>query len=438
MEVGALLIRELGPKGSVVVDEGAIHVYDPERGLWNALTARAVRLRVQGLAGWPVAGAEGSKPLHMSANKIKGVVGCAMDRGASDGWFGQRAPGIVLGSLSWVVEGSHLIGVPHAPGRGLRMGYEHERQKGAEAPPMFAAALRQWFEDRATEDPEEAEAETLGRIAFLQEFIGACLLGLAPSYGRVLMLTGGGENGKSTLLKLLSKVFQGRLTSFSPQALAAEKREYALAKLPGSMLNVASDIGDSIIADTGDFKALVTGDPVTGRNPAGEPFTFVCRAGHLFSCNTKPPTRDQTEGFFRRWSILPMSNPLPKAGKVEDYEGVLAAELPQIVAWALDGVDRLLAQHGYTLPPSHGASIEQWKREANPVAAWVASCGSDKTVSGGDAWSSPIELLRAFREWATDHGFHSINSTTLGRRLSELGVAKRHTAEGARWNLRVK
>lgn len=69
----------------------------------------------------------------------------------------------------------------------------------------------------------------------------------------------------------------------------------------------------------------------------------------IFCLNELPKTKDQSNGYFRRFLILPFNVQLPKA-KVDSKlaKRIAVSELPGIMEWVLAGRKRLIQQQGVT------------------------------------------------------------------------------------------
>lgn len=58
-----------------------------------------------------------------------------------------------------------------------------------------------------------------------------------------------------------------------------------------------------------------------------------------------------------------------------DYEKhLIENELPEIVAWALRGTERLVKRGKYTEVPSSEIELDNWLRGCDPIAGWMDDC----------------------------------------------------------------
>jgi P4 family phage/plasmid primase-like protien len=267
----------------------------------------------------------------------------------------------------------------------------------------------------------DPDAEQKSKL--LQEYIGACVAGIAHRYARCLILSGSGNNGKNVVADIVADhLFPAdAVTHTTPQSW--NKPEF-LSRLRSSRLNIANEIPASDIQAGDVFKAVIDGGAVTARDLYASPYTLRPRAGHLFLANELPGTRDNTVGFWRRVLVLEFRRNFTtrpdESGKLRTKEEVKAAlvkELPGIMLWALHGAVRLLRQGNYTVPDSHHRALSEWRLETDQVAAFVDdACRLD----GGSTHLT--ELHRTFLEWCEFRRRQAINDKSLAKRLRGLGV----------------
>ena len=244
----------------------------------------------------------------------------------------------------------------------------------------------------------------------------ASLVGIAPRYQRTILAKGTGENGKNALIDVALSAFPpSAVIAIAPQHFSDE---YRRALLAGKRLNVVSELPEAEIIASESFKAIVTGDPIDGRHIRSSPFTFRSVAGHFFSANALPGTRDQTHGFWRRFAVVTFNRSFENdpAKDPEIASKIITAERPAIVSWMLVGAQRLLRAGRYTLPPSHDDALAVWRREADPVACFLDDC-AEPAENGTPA----AHVYKRYTMWASENGHKAMSSTKFGQRMKGLG-----------------
>jgi P4 family phage/plasmid primase-like protien len=426
--------------GPLVSAEGMLWVYQPERGIFAEVGRERCAGIVQGMAGTLVGhGEDKFRPLTVSSHFAEGSHRCALvdQEIYQPDFFSNAAPGLAFANVFVTVDADGLHEHQHSPDHRARVALDFDFNEDAEFP-EWKKALGAIFRD----DPDIED-----KCRAFQEFVGAALLGIAPSYQRALVFLGDGENGKSIAIEVVTSLFPASaMSNVPPQKWATE---YYRAELRGKRLNSLSELPESDVLDSSAFKAIVTGDEIGARRPYERPFSFRPRAGHLFAANTLPGTVDLTHAFFRRFLIVTFNRSFDRDPERVDRDELLSglfAERPGIVLWALHGAVRLLRNGGYTIPASHAGAVQQWRVEADSVAGWahdthvvvpVAVSGPSRGDVVGD-WRGAGELYQSYSAWCRDEGRFAVSSVKFATRLRLLGFVRHEIDRGRFWNLRIR
>ena len=419
VEIARHALAELQGGGpELVFADNALHRYDPDRGIWISLERSEVSRTIQEFSGVHVE-TDGS-PLHLRAGDISGAMSVAHDRVTRPDFFADAPSGIAFADAFVRVSGEGFAVERNAPEQRARYAYPFAWADTRASRPWleFLAALFDGDDDR-----EE-------RIALMAEFFGASLLGLAPRYQRCLMIRADGGAGRSTLMEIIRACFPpGSVVAIPAQDFG---EDYKRALLAGRRLNMVAELPESEILNSEPFKAVVTGDQMTARHPAGRAFSFRPIAGHVFAANRLPGTSDHTLGFWSRMIVLEFRRKFRTdgSGRTNAAEDVLREGRPAIVRWMLEGARRLMAQGAYTIPSSHATALAQWQREANPVQIFLEERtrplnGEQAPLVAGVRQPKGVpaaELYRAFKSWMLDNGHKPLSSTRFGIRMRELGL----------------
>ena len=224
------------------------------------------------------------------------------------------------------------------------------------------------------------DADCDAKIAALQEMIAVTMFGASRQYQRAFLLFGVPKSGKTQLLNIMSHLVppEGRCSvnpsdwhdRFRP-ALMANKR-----------LNVVGELSERQNIDGQKFKDIVDGTPQMSEFKGRDAFTFVPCCSHWFASNHLPKTRDTSDGFYRRWLVLTFNQPVPAGEKLIRDLGhhIVSQEREAIVAWAVQGITRLLETADYTLPESHLDSVNQMASQNNSLAFFIYGSGLLKLV----------------------------------------------------------
>ncbi len=409
-ELAEALLEEVQGGGEpVVYDVGYIHTYEPESGLWSALPDAELGRRIMSWSGARTGHGDDVKPLRVSKSTVEGTIKLATmlpSDGLGEGYFAAAPSGVMFanGFLRLADDPVDLVFEPSAPAHRQRIALPFEYDETARAP-RFTRYLDEIFEG---EDDKDA------KIRLLQQFVGACLMGLATTYQKVLMLYGEGRNGKSVLIDVVSALFPpGFRAAVPPQDLS---NDYKCVLLVGARLNVVNEVPENDILEGSTFKGVVDGSELTKRQIYGRPVRFRPEAGHLFAANDLPGSSDKSLGFWRRWLVVDFNRQFEG---VNDEKGlgdkIVASEMPGIAAWAARGAADLLDAGDYVVPQSCIDRVEQWRREADPVRLFLDECAAP--LHGPDDWTPAKKLYDAFSTFCSQNGFGRMSSAKFGKRV---------------------
>ncbi len=250
-------------------------------------------------------------------------------------------------------------------------------------------------------------------VPVIEEMIGYCLIP-TMQYETSFVLYGGGGNGKGTLLAVITAMLgQQNVSSVALQALAENR--FAAADLFGKMMNAHADLPSKVIEDSSLFKAITSGDLVRVERKHQQGFDFHNRAKLLFSANEPPVSRDNTEGYHRRWVIIPFPNKFTDRGlRKRLFE---PEELSGLLNRALVGLARLTTQDGFSYSASVRKSLEAYRAKSDTVYRFVDECCD---FTDGKALTPKQAVYNAYRSACFDWGNSPVNQANFNERLLNL------------------
>lgn len=186
-------------------------------------------------------------------------------------------------------------------------------------------------------------------VDFIQEYAGYCLYQAMPCH-RVPLLTGEGMNGKTTLADFLV-TFLGRenVSSVSIQQLCENR--FAAYQLVGKLCNACDDMPDKTVRHSGPFKMLAGNSIIQVEQKFKDSFPTINTAKLIFLANKVPDADDDTDAYFRRWTLIPCNNKFQ--GDKRDTKMLekltTPTELSGFLNYALAGLKRLLANSDFCI-----------------------------------------------------------------------------------------
>lgn len=249
-------------------------------------------------------------------------------------------------------------------------------------------------------------------LAFIDEVIGYTLLNDNPLH-KAVMLFGTGSNGKGIFIRLLEALIgRGNCSSVRPQKLDEDR--FHAAELYGKLANLVGDVDPKIFKATEVFKQVTGGDTVTAERKYRDPFKFRCRATLVASFNEMPRTADTTEGFFRRWIVVPF---LAYFSDDAADKGLFARlctpdELEGLLVRAVAGLQRLMARGYFQEPGCVHQATSDFRIAADPVRSFL----DERVVRSIDGFIYTGALYEKFKTWCHENGHHPpSNKKFLGR-----------------------
>jgi P4 family phage/plasmid primase-like protien len=219
-------------------------------------------------------------------------------------------------------------------------------------------------------------------IAFVEEIVAAGLYSGHPFHQRAVMLLGEGKNGKGSFLALLRLlVGDANVSEVKPQALDASR--FASAQLYGKLANLAGDVAPTAFEKAERFKEVTAGDVIEAEYKYGQPFSFHPVATVVASFNEMPATVDRSEGFFRRWLVLPFPHRFVDGSeatgapdeRLRDPQAVSAvsepSELSGFLNRAVAGLRRLHDRGDFDPPVAALLAMDKFREYGDPVVAFL-------------------------------------------------------------------
>jgi putative DNA primase/helicase len=233
----------------------------------------------------------------------------------------------------------------------------------------------------------------------LKEFAGYCLMHWQLPQHKALFLVGPTASGKSTFLDTIRAMLGSDTTaSLTPQQMTSER--FGGAELYGSWANIRNDINSDMIDNTGTFKELIAGDPIKAEKKFKDPFMFSPTAKHLFSANQLPEASTDDEAFYRRILLVAFPETIPRPERDPRLDEKLQTELPGVLNWALEGLEQMRTQGGFTGDRPPGETQETWEKWCNSVKRFVQVCVEE----AGDEQLPKKDAYKAYKGFCDGEG----------------------------------
>lgn len=263
-------------------------------------------------------------------------------------------------------------------------------------------------------------------IDYVKRAIGYSLTG--DTSEQILHICHGhGSNGKSTIFDIFARLSgeygtQADFQTFLDTGPRNGPRN-DVARLAGARLVRSIELGENKKLNEGLVKSLTGGDIVSARFLYSEEFEFTPQFKLWLAANHKPIIRGTDYGIWRRIRLIPFEVQITPEQNDKALPKKLRAELPGILAWAIEGCQEWLAE-GLRPPASVLAATDDYRSESDVLGAFIEdACEVSPAyeIQAGD-------LYRTYVLWSKNNGEFTMTATMFGRRLTERG----HIAVGTR------
>lgn len=258
-------------------------------------------------------------------------------------------------------------------------------------------------------------------INLFEEMVGYCLI-KHSRYSKMFLCYGQGSNGKSTILDLL-KTFLGQ-NNYSALSLEKVTERFSTAELEHKLANIGDDVDNTTIRDSGTLKKISSGNTITVERKGERPYKITPYATHIYSANTIPRSFDKTDGFYRRWILIPFNAKFSPDDP--DYDPMIVDKittetaLSYLLNVAIRGAQRLIKIGHFTEPQQVKDALEAYKADNSTVLSWI----EDKELTLDYFLETPRDVTYSeFCDWCKVSGIKSSMITGKKTYFKEL-IAK--------------
>lgn len=300
-------------------------------------------------------------------------------------------PGMLLPFVNGILDMATGALIPHrADIRNSRLiGVEYQQDAKCEG-------WLSWLADIFETDP--------GRVALLQEVIGWCMCNHDLGIQKAVTLIGVSRAGKGTILGLLARLLGDAAGAFQLGDLVDDK-VLAGMRTRSVVIDYDAATPDPKVARqvTGRFKAITANEPVSVKMLyTQEPMQLSLNCKMILAANSVPTLWDDSGAAANRWVPLVFDKKFEGAEDVT-LQDRLAIELEGIAAWAVQGLNRLIAQQRFTMPISSRDELDSMIDAASPLDRFIDECCRTEK----DAKCKEAEVWNAYESWTRANGMET-------------------------------
>tara|TARA_R100000353_G_C6502420_1_gene194519 strand:+ start:852 stop:1523 length:672 start_codon:yes stop_codon:yes gene_type:complete len=215
------------------------------------------------------------------------------------------------------------------------------------------------------------------------------------------------------------------VSNYSLESLT-NQNGYFRAMIGDKLVNYASELSNKL--DTAIFKQLASCEPVPARLPYANPFKLKDYAKLIFNANILPETTENTHAFFRRFLIIHFDKTIEESKQDKELsKKIIDTELPAVLNWVLEGLNRLLEQKCFTKSASIDNALKAYKVQSDTVQLFIKeSC----YITSFNNYELIKDLYSQYRSYCIEDGYYAVNKTEFKKRLSSSGVEVKRITVG--------
>jgi P4 family phage/plasmid primase-like protien len=419
--------------GDIIHAEG--HFWRYGGTYWTTIPEHELRLAVHTYDGAYFATPTGEPSrVKLSRGRVDSVLNELAAAIAKPSFFETVAVGIncASGFIRFGIDGTPDL-EPHDPDHRCRHTLPGHWSPGTTGKPPDGSLL--W---RLLDGVFRGDADAGAKVGVLAEIIGVAALGYGTKLRqpRAVILKGEtAENGKSQILDLA----RGLLPASAICSVTAGRMgdERHIIGLVGKLLNASDELSSAAAIASDTFKAVVTGEPVQGRDVYKSRVEFRPVAQHLLATNTLPAfAGGMDRGVQRRLLVIPFNRVIPTEERVEGIGRRIAEEEADLLlGWAVDGAKRLIRHREFSIPASCKAALADWLYGADPVIAWLDDRVEVRPIIEDGPKVRTSYAHAQFLSWAQVEGFKrdtlpAINGFVQRIKANASGVEYRRSKHG--------
>lgn len=227
-------------------------------------------------------------------------------------------------------------------------------------PPTFGGKFNfnDWLKEIACNDDEV--------ITLLWQVMNEAINPL-QTRGKLVILTGKGNNGKGTFQDLLKNlVGEGNYSTLRPEQF----KGFELGSLVGKTLNIGDDIENNFLPEVSNLKTITSGDALTINEKYGRVYELELKLLCMFSANEIPKTKDRTNGWYRRLCIIPFDADFNGKKENKAIKQVYLKD-KQLLEWVLVQIVNMKPFDKFIEPKRVTTQLRKYKKDNDVIQAFV-------------------------------------------------------------------
>lgn len=272
---------------------------------------------------------------------------------------------------------------------------------------------------------------------WLQVRFGQALTGHMTPDDVLLLLRGGGSNGKSTVLAAIRTALGGYATYVSDRVLLAESGAHPteLTEFRGARFALTEELPDEGRLNSKRLKDIIGTPTMTARKIRQDSITWQSTHSMFLSTNYLPKVTETDNGTWRRLALVDFpytyvdatpSKPQERAGDPGLRDRVAEREEQQgaVLAWLVAGAARWYAADK-RMPPQPAEVVRatrRWREQSDLILRFWSECLAPEP----DHFVTSVDMLDTFNEWLMAQGHKSRSAQAFIPQFGEHEITRSH------------
>jgi putative DNA primase/helicase len=256
-------------------------------------------------------------------------------------------------------------------------------------------------------------------IGFLQRAVGYSLTGKTIEQV-FFLLYGMGANGKTTFIEIIKALLgpYAKQANFETFLAAKMQNHNDLARFQGARFVAAVEAPEGRTLNETVLKQVTGGDSITTRFLYREYFEFRPQLKLWLVANDKPRVVGTDEAIWRRIRLVPFNVTIPPSKRDKQLLEKLMAELPGILAWAVQGCLDWQKQ-GLGEPVEVQQATSQYRTEMDTLHSFT-----NERCERGAQYSVPAaNIYDGYKKWCEFTLEQPMTQQKFGLRLRKMGFS---------------
>ena len=212
----------------------------------------------------------------------------------------------------------------------------------------------------------------------IQEYVGLIISNLEVltlTKKGLVLYSPEGNTGKSQLIKVVTALIgDDKQCNINLSEMNRDHNKFSMKAIVGKRMIQIPDMSAITILNSTVFKQLLGGDRVTIEGKGQDVFDYQFKGGLIMACNGLPRfVDDKGDHIAERMVIVPCEHHILEEDRDPYILDRMKNELPGILNWALEGLQRYLDNETLTIPEATQEAQKEYKSKSDTVYRFLSS-----------------------------------------------------------------